>query len=295
MHARDLSALKETGTRLRRIRHNQRHCDRDDPKTHDSLLVLSIGRVWRSLNVVGARHIPYSSYQLSLGVSMMDTVLFASELNARILQHDLLCHSFYKAWSAGQLTRDDLRQYACDYYHHVAAFPTYLSALHSRLPDGEARRAVARNLRDEEIDGVAHSDMWLDFAEGYGASRDEINEPIAEIRELIENFRCIAREGSTAEALAAFYAYESQVPRVAKEKARGLSEMYGADAKTRSYFTVHTYADVEHSQVWLDLLNRELERDPSQREAALNAADQAAQWLWHALDGIEARRTAVAA
>lgn len=225
----------------------------------------------------------------------MDTVLFASELNARILRHDLLCHSFYKAWSAGQLTRDDLRQYACDYYHHVAAFPTYLSALHSRLPDGETRRAVLRNLRDEEIDGVAHSDMWLDFAEGYGARRDEINEPIAEVRELIENFRRIAREGTTVEALAAVYAYESQVPRVAKEKARGLSEMYGADAKTRGYFTVHTYADVEHSQVWLDLLNRELERDPSQRESALNAADQAAQWLWRALDGIEARRTAVAA
>lgn len=225
----------------------------------------------------------------------MDLQLFASELNARIAQHDLLCHPFYQAWSAGQLTRDDLRQYACDYYHHVAAFPTYVSALHSRLADGETRRAVLRNLCDEEIDGVAHSDMWLDFAEGYGASRDQINQPIAEIRELIENFRRIAREGTTAEALAAFYAYESQVPRVAKEKARGLSEMYGADAKTRSYFTVHSVADVEHSRVWLDLLNRELERDPSQREAALDSADQAAQWLWRALDGIEARRTAVAA
>lgn len=225
----------------------------------------------------------------------MDLQLFASELNARIAQHDLLCHPFYQAWSAGQLTRDDLRQYACDYYHHVAAFPTYVSALHSRLADGETRRAVLRNLCDEEIDGVAHSDMWLDFAEGYGASRDQINQPIAEIRELIENFRRIAREGTAAEALAAFYAYESQVPRVAKEKARGLSEMYGADAKTRSYFTVHSVADVEHSRVWFDLLNRELERDPSQREAALDSADQAAQWLWRALDGIEARRTAVAA
>jgi len=225
----------------------------------------------------------------------MDLELFASELNARIAQHDLLCHPFYKAWSDGQLNRDDLRQYACDYYHHVAAFPTYVSALHSRLADGETRRAVLRNLCDEEIDGVAHSDMWLDFAEGYGASREQIREPIAEIRELIENFRRIAREGTTAEALAAFYAYESQVPRVAKEKASGLQEMYGADAKTRSYFTVHTVADVEHSRVWLDLLNRELERDPSQREAALNSADQAAQWLWRALDGIEARRTAVAA
>jgi pyrroloquinoline-quinone synthase len=115
------------------------------------------------------------------------------------------------------------------------------------------------------------------------------------VRELIENFRRVAREGSVAEALAAFYAYESQVPRVAKEKARGLKDSYGADAKTRGYFTVHTYADVEHSRVWLELLNRELEKDPSQRDAALKSAESTAQWLWHALDGIEARRTAVAA
>ena len=35
-------------------------------------------------------------------------------------------------------------------------------------------------------------------------------------------FHRTASEGTQAEALAAFYAYESQVPRVAQEKARGL-------------------------------------------------------------------------
>jgi pyrroloquinoline-quinone synthase len=100
----------------------------------------------------------------------------------------------------------------------------------------------------------------------------------------------VAREGSTAEALAAFYAYESQVPRVAKAKADGLAERYGADAKTCAYFLLHQFADVEHSQVWRELLSAEIAAHPEHAEGALAAAETAAQALWHVLDGMEARR-----
>ncbi|MGA2904995.1 MAG: CADD family putative folate metabolism protein [Candidatus Korobacteraceae bacterium] len=226
---------------------------------------------------------------------MMELQAFLTALEQRIARYDLLCHPYYKAWTAGQLTRDDLREYASDYYHHVAAFPAYLSALHSRLDDGELRRAVLRNLCDEEIEGRPHSELWLDFAEGMGADRDEVRgrEPLPEIRELIAEFRRVAREGSTAEALAAFYAYESQVPRVAKAKADGLAERYGADAKTCGYFKLHQFADVEHSQVWRELLSAEIAAHPEQAEAALSAAESAAKSLWHVLDGMEARRMAM--
>src|SRR5438309_10471889 len=97
---------------------------------------------------------------------------FASELDARIARFDLLCHPYYQAWSEGRLTPSDLREYSSEYFHHVAAFPTYLSAFHSRLEDGELRRAVLRNLADEEVEGRAHSDLWLDFANGMGADSD---------------------------------------------------------------------------------------------------------------------------
>jgi len=227
----------------------------------------------------------------------MELQAFLAGLEERIARYDLLCHPYYKAWTAGQLTRDDLREYAADYYHHVAAFPTYLSALHSRLEDGEVRRAVLRNLCEEEIDGRPHSELWLDFAEGMGAERNAVRdrEPLAAVRDLIAGFRRIAREGSTAEALAAFYAYESQVPRVAKTKADGLAQRYGADAKTCGYFELHQFADVEHAHVWRELLSAEVAARPEQAEAALQAAKAAAKALWHALDMREARRTGVAA
>lgn len=223
----------------------------------------------------------------------MESVLH--ELQARIAKHDLLCHPYYQAWSAGTLTRKDLSAYAGDYYHHVAAFPAYLSAFHARLEDGEMRRAVLRNLADEEIEGRAHSDLWLDFAEGMGASPGAVrtSQPIGAVRDAVAWFRNIAATGSRAETLAAFYAYESQVPRIAETKSKGLKELYGADRKTCGYFDLHKYADVEHSRVWGDLLAAELEAHPEQREAALQAAENAAKVLWQVLDGMEARRIAV--
>ena len=167
----------------------------------------------------------------------------------------------------------------------------------ARLPHGHLRQAVLAN-RDEEsgADGSrAHSQLWLDFAEGLGGTRNPGMLHVPEVKNLISHFHQVARDGAPEEALAAFYAYESQVPRVAAEKAHGLREMYGADEKTYSYFTMHTSADVYHSNVWRNQLERLVEDNPVAEQRALAAAEKAAQALWNALDGIEAARTSRAA
>jgi pyrroloquinoline-quinone synthase len=233
----------------------------------------------------------------------MNHAEFFQQLEARIAKYDLLCHPFYKAWTAGKLTRDDLREYAQDYYHHVEAFPTYLAELGVRLDESDLRRAILANLADEkggeDVFGEparAHSELWLDFAEGMGSARNlRRHTPLPEIKQLTAFFHRTASESTPEEALAAFYAYESQVPRVAKEKARGLQEMYGADQRTSAYFTLHTTADVQHSRVWREQLGTRLNARPENAGKALDAAENAAKALWQALDGVEARRVAKAA
>ncbi|MGC2196161.1 MAG: iron-containing redox enzyme family protein [Terriglobales bacterium] len=233
----------------------------------------------------------------------MTSQQFFQELDARIAKYDLLCHPFYKAWSAGKLTREDLRQYALDYYQHVQAFPTYLAAFALRLNEGELRRAVLANMRDEQggedssgRPGESHSELWLDFAEGMGAARTAFgHKAVPEIDRLISHFSDVASEGTPEEALAAFYAYESQVPRIAQEKDRGLREFYGADEQTTRYFALHATADVYHANVWREQLAKLVEANPETAKKAVTAAGAAAKALWTALDGIEARRmTAVA-
>jgi len=233
----------------------------------------------------------------------MNSAQFFDQLEAAIAKYDLLCHPFYRAWAAGELTRDDLREYARQYYHHVEAFPCYLAELALRLDEGELRRAVLANMCDEKgtdgvsgRDSVPHSELWLDFAEGMGARRDMVlHLPVAEVRELIRYFHRVASEGTPDEALAAFYAYESQVPRVAKEKERGLREMYGAGDKTCGYFALHATADIYHSNVWRMQLEKRVAGNPEAARAVFAAAEQTAKLLWQALDGIDAGRKAFAA
>jgi len=225
---------------------------------------------------------------------------FWSRFEERVAPYNLLQHPFYQAWSKGELTREDLREYAAEYWHHVSAFPTYLSALHARLPDGEMRREVLRNLAEEEgVDSATarpHSDLWMDFATGMGASRDEVigRRLQPEMTALVATFRELMREGTAASAMAALYAYESKVPAISSTKAKGLAEHYATEGAAARYFTLHQTADVAHASVWRELIDKELAAGSSEdEEAALDAGERAAKALWIALDGVERRRTAV--
>ena len=223
---------------------------------------------------------------------------FWSRFEERVAPFNLLQHPFYQAWSKGELTREDLREYAAEYWHHVSAFPTYLSALHSRLPDGEMRREVLRNLAEEEgVDDATarpHSELWMDFAAGMGASRDAVTERAVqpEMAALMATFRELMQEEKASAAMAALYAYESKVPAIAVTKAEGLKEHYATEGAAAKYFTLHQTADVAHASVWRELIDQELAGSPEAEEAALNAGERAAKALWIALDGVERQRLA---
>ena len=75
----------------------------------------------------------------------MTTQEFFEQLDARIAKYDLLCHPFYKAWAAGELSREDLREYGREYFHHVEAFPAYLDEFGRRAEQKELQRAVFAN------------------------------------------------------------------------------------------------------------------------------------------------------
>jgi pyrroloquinoline-quinone synthase len=96
----------------------------------------------------------------------------------------------------------------------------------------------------------------------------------------------------TEEALAAFYAYESQVPRVATEKDR-VCAARSADEKARVLRCIHGRRLSLAGGV---RAGKQIAANPESAEKALAAAESAAKALWDALDGIEARRqTRVAA
>ncbi|MDZ7345094.1 MAG: CADD family putative folate metabolism protein, partial [candidate division KSB1 bacterium] len=155
---------------------------------------------------------------------------FIDVIDAQIASRSLLQHPFYQAWTRGELSREALRDYAMQYYHHVAAFPTYLSAVHALTDDLSARRQILLNLIDEEAGNPNHPALWLQFAESLGLQAEQVQSAVLqrETRYLIETFRSVCRR-STVEGLAALYAYESQIPAVAISKIEGLKKFYEID------------------------------------------------------------------
>lgn len=208
-------------------------------------------------------------------------------IELRIAERSLLLHPFYQAWTRGKLPRTALRDYARQYYHHVAAFPTYLSALHAHTEDQRVRRHILANLVDEEAGNPNHPDLWLQFAESMGLCREEVTnaELWPETENLIRTFRRICREGSVAQGIAALYAYESQIPKVAESKIGGLEKFYGLDTPDAlGYFRVHIEADREHSRVERELLESSLNTEDARN--VTEAVDTILNSLWDLLSGV---------
>ena len=208
-------------------------------------------------------------------------------IDARIAERSLLTHPFYQAWQRGELSKAALADYATQYYFHVDAFPRYLSALHSHTQSPDTRRALLQNLTDEEAGHPNHPELWLQFAEGVGASQAAVlaASPEPETVRLTDTYLGLCRDGSVAAGLAALYAYESQVPAVAGTKIDGLERFYGitADASL-AYFRVHQEADVAHAAEERRLLEGHLQdRDAGDAEAS---AQQALDALWGLLTGV---------
>ncbi len=152
-------------------------------------------------------------------------------IDALIADRHLLSHPFYTRWREGTLPVEAIQEYTRQYYAFESAFPRLLSALHSRTDDPAVRQSILDNLWDEEHGEVNHAEMWLRFAEGMGVERDEVRgaEPNEGTRALMETYWGLATDGVPASGIAAFYAYESQVPAVSVEKIEGLKSRYGID------------------------------------------------------------------
>jgi pyrroloquinoline-quinone synthase len=210
------------------------------------------------------------------------------ELKDRIARRPLLGHPFYVRWTEGSLTRAELARYATEYYHYALAFPTFLSAIHARSEDLSMRQLLLENLIEEERGAENHPELWLRFCEALGLDRQAVvaSRPSPSTSALIATMRALASTGSAHEGLAALYAYESQVPAVAKTKIEGLARWYGIAApRDVAFFAVHLEADVAHARTAEELLER-LCTTPAARAQAQAAVDGTLGALYSFLDGV---------
>lgn len=219
---------------------------------------------------------------------------YLDTIDRAVADKHLLKHPFYLAWTRGELSREALADYAAQYYHHVAAFPTYLSAVHSNCDDQATRQQLLQNLTDEEAGSPNHPELWLQFARGVGVDEATVRgaQQQSETQNLIGTFRSVCRDRSTAEGLAALYAYESQIPEICESKIDGLKKHYGVtDPEHYRYFSVHIEADREHAAAERNVLAGYV--DAGNFENVRASVQRTLDALWEMLSGV-CRRHAIA-
>lgn len=213
---------------------------------------------------------------------------FSEKLDAVIKHNAMLNHPFYQTWTMGKLSREALREYAKQYYHFVQAFPTYVSATHANTPELSVRQELLENLIEEERGDGNHPGLWMKFAESLGITAAEAAATplLPETNEALSTLRSLTRDGSYLEGVAALYAYESQIPEVARVKIEGLRKFYGVnDESALAFFTVHQEADVYHSAGERGILERNALTGENQT-ACVEAAKKSSAAMLRLLDGV---------
>lgn len=221
---------------------------------------------------------------------LSETTRFESNLLDAIMEYSMLKHPFYVAWTEGRLSQSVLGEYAKQYYAHVRAFPTYVSAVHSNCDDLQVRQELLENLIEEERGEENHPELWMRFAEGLGVAREDVRSAqlLPSTTDSVARLKSLTASEDYRDGLAALYAYESQIPEVARTKREGLKDFYGLeDERAVSFFRVHEGIDVLHQQVERQILSEKCKSDEEQRRA-VEVARESAKALWTFLDGVSA-------
>src|SRR5436190_235219 len=187
-----------------------------------------------------------------------------SRIEAAASRWNVLDHAFYQRWSAGELTREELADYAAQYRYAVVA-----------LADAAAAAGDAEHAREER----EHVALWDAFAQGCGSQPADANP---------ETTECAAAwtAGSDRlERLAVLYAIESAQPAISMTKLDGLLSHYGfEEGPATEYFTLHAERDHEHAAQSRELLLKLASDEDADRLAA--RAETAAHGNWRLLDRI---------
>lgn len=191
-------------------------------------------------------------------------------------RHNVLEHTFYVRWSQGELSGEELANYAGQYRHAAAAIARICADAAAEAP-GESRDELRRHALEEE----GHIGLWDDFVAAAGGKIGA--EPNSETAECVSQWT--AADGYV-ETLACLYAIESGQPEIAKVKREGLVSLYGyEEGPATEYFRVHETEDLAHAEESRRLISDAISEADEDRVVA--AAESAFKANLRLLDGVE--------
>src|SRR5438105_13886728 len=97
---------------------------------------------------------------------------FRSELQQTVTSRHSRAHPFTERWVGGQLSRNQLAQWAIQQWHFIGDFSQYMAGVYARCPEREIRDYLLANMWEEELAATRHSEYLVRFAAACAVSRD---------------------------------------------------------------------------------------------------------------------------
>lgn len=181
---------------------------------------------------------------------------FRHELRRLGEQHPLFrrTHPFWRDCFRSRLPAAALRQWARDIYPFVRDFPWQYLHVAVKCDSVPALTGLCETIYEETGCGqakLAHSELFKRFMFALGMSEaDALDAPETDTgRAFWDVVTQTSRQGTFLEALTCVgLGVERPLPKFFPMVAKALGRHYGLDAEAVEFFSIHSVADVKHSQ-----------------------------------------------
>lgn len=199
------------------------------------------------------------------------------QVDARLAASDPATQPLLVAMAHGQLSRDELRVFAGQYFHLVNSLPRFVSTVHSVTEDAHTRRTLLNVLVPLELNPPTPADLWLQTCAALGLFSDTVrsNEPTAPTAACLGDFSYLCQAGPV-QGVAALLAWLNRIPVVCRLEQLAFAEHYGiASGPGIQFFEVACFQAQSHARALRGALDHLLAAQPGAATAALEAIDAA--------------------
>jgi coenzyme PQQ biosynthesis protein C len=208
-------------------------------------------------------------------------------------KHANLNHPFCRLLIDGKLTKTQLQGWARQRFKGISGMDLgQVAQLYVKAPDEQIRRHVLELLGEESgsLSGKSHKEMFLDFCQAIGLSREEVlSAPVLPETLAVANlYKVRFLHDSFLEGLMSMACVESQNPDGFAKWAPALENHYGIARKHLGWFMEHVTADSTedgHGGAAFEILKKYATTDEVQRSIR-RAVGETLSSYWMMFDGI---------
>jgi pyrroloquinoline-quinone synthase len=208
-------------------------------------------------------------------------------------KHANLNHPFSRLLIEGKLNNEQLQGWAKQRFKGISGMDLgQVAQLYVKAPDDQIRRHVLELLGEESgsISGKSHKEMFLDFCQAIGLSREEVvDAPVLPETLAVANlYKVRFLHDSFLEALMSMACVESQNPDGFAQWAPALEKNYGIARKHLGWFMEHVTADSAedgHGGAAFEILQKYATTDEIQSFVRRAVAETLSTY-WMMFDGI---------